>query len=70
MVVDDYVPVVRTREGDVPAFLNVQENGEGEVEIWPFLAQKALAKIYNCYECIFEDSVENLVFEFTGVQCE
>ena len=26
VVVDDYVPVVRTRDGDVPAFLNVQEN--------------------------------------------
>lgn len=31
MVVDDYVPVIRTRDGDVPAFLSVQENGDGEV---------------------------------------
>jgi hypothetical protein len=29
VLVDDYVPVVRTAGGDVPAFLDVQENSEG-----------------------------------------
>lgn len=29
IIVDDYIPVVKTKEGDVPAFLSVQENAYG-----------------------------------------
>ena len=53
----------------MPAFMSVEEN-QGQVEIWPFLLQKAFAKIYNSYEALFEDSVGNLLFDFTGFPAE
>jgi len=26
--------------------------------------------MYNCYECLFDDPVENMLYELTGFQCE
>ncbi len=31
VIVDDYIPVVKTKGRDVPAFLNVKENSFGEI---------------------------------------
>lgn len=31
VVVDDYIPIIRTPNGDVPAFLYVEPNVDGEI---------------------------------------
>lgn len=51
-MIDDYIPVIKQDKKNVPAFLNVSCNNSNQIQIWPFLLQKAYAKYYSNYECL------------------
>ena len=67
MIVDDYVPVVTEGEGLTPAFLRVGD--KDTVEFWPFLLQKAYAKLFNTYQSLMEtESIEDWMSTMIGHQ--
>ena len=67
MVIDDYIPVQRTKKEIIPLFLGVRPPKSKYVELWPFLLQKALAKFYACYEALMSDNAYNFIQELTGI---
>lgn len=48
VVVDDFIPTVTINGKQVPLFLDISPN-KPFVNIWPFLLQKAYAKLYSSY---------------------
>lgn len=61
VLVDDFIPVYQIGSNFVPVFLNIQSENSDFVTIWPFLLQKAMAKIFTNYECLFNDSLGNIM---------
>ena len=67
IVIDDYIPVIRTKKEIIPLFLGVRPPKSKYIELWPFLLQKALAKIYACYEALMNDNAQSFIQELTGI---
>lgn len=61
VIVDDFIPVKQIGSNFIPIFLNVESTNSHPVAIWPFLLQKAMAKIFTNYECLFNDSLGNIM---------
>lgn len=47
IIIDDYIPVIKQDKKNIPAFLNVSCSNPHQMQIWPFLLQKAYAKYYS-----------------------
>lgn len=45
ILIDDFIPVAKGK----PAFIDVRQEKEGVVDIWPFLLEKAYANHYSNY---------------------
>ena len=61
VVIDDYIPVRKHGKDVVPVFNNIKPSKSNYFELWPFLLQKAIAKMYACYEALMNDSVISFI---------
>lgn len=52
VIVDDHIPVKNVGRSYIPVFLNIKPTKSNYYELWPFLLQKALAKLYSAYEAL------------------
>jgi hypothetical protein len=52
IIVDDYIPVIKSPSSSRPAFLSVRIPEEGPIDLWPFLLEKAYANYYSRYEAL------------------
>lgn len=48
ILIDDFIPTIKVGNSQEPAFLKVIPKNN-TINIWPFLVQKAYAKIYSSY---------------------
>lgn len=66
VIVDDYIPIQEQNKMYYPLFLSVEPNcenskGQNIIEIWPFLVQKAYAKVYSTYESLLNGNIEDFI---------
>lgn len=66
IIIDDYIPVIRTPSSPRPAFLSVKVPEEGPVDVWPFLLEKAYANYYSRYEALQLGGLIDFVEELAG----
>lgn len=55
MIIDDYIPVKDVNGEYIPLYLNFTELSRykhDDIEIWPFLLEKAYANYYSNYESL------------------
>jgi hypothetical protein len=79
VIVDDYIPVIINKrlppaermlpQNVLPAFLSVHSQ-HNQLDIWPFLLQKAYAKYYSTYDSLANGSIYDFVEEIAGVFLE
>lgn len=76
IIVDDYIPVTIKHDGKVkkyePAFMECHKinSKSSEIQIWPFLLQKAYAKYYGTYESLRNVEEVDFLEELTGCPTE
>lgn len=76
IIIDDLIPVVINKklplseryshQNIYPAFLNVTHSTPN-LEIWPFLLQKAFAKYYSTYDALGNGNTFDFIEEITGI---
>jgi hypothetical protein len=79
VIIDDYVPVIVNKKlppaermdprNVVPAFLTVHST-DNQLDIWPYLLQKAYAKYYSTYDSLANGNIYDFVEEVSGVFLE
>ena len=69
VMVDDFVPTVTVNKKQEPLFLKVVPN-KVYLNIWPFLVQKAYAKVYGSYEALLNGNLLDFMNELTGASVE
>jgi hypothetical protein len=67
IIIDDYIPVIKGKEGSVrPAFTNVHAANGEPIDIWPFLLEKAYANYYSRYEALQHGNIIEFAEELSG----